>query len=74
MARIGDDRVVHRLLVGKPEGKRPLGGARRRRDGWVSGTCGYGEELWGSINEGNFLTSGKVYRLASQESLCSSSK
>ena len=40
------------------------------RDGWP-GTCGYGEELSGSINAGNFLTSGKVYWLASQEGLCS---
>ena len=32
---------------------------------------GYGEELSGSINAGNFLTSGKVYWLASQEGLCS---
>jgi hypothetical protein len=30
VARIGEDRGVHRLLVGKPEGKRPLGRARRR--------------------------------------------
>ena len=35
------------------------------------GTCGYGEELSGSINAGNFLTSVKVYWLASQEGLCS---
>ena len=34
-------------------------------------SCGYGEELSGSINAGNFLTSGKVYWLASQEGLCS---
>ena len=34
-------------------------------------TWGYGEELSGSINAGNFLTSGKVYWLASQEGLCS---
>ena len=33
--------------------------------------CVYGEELSGSINAGNFLTSDKVYRLASQERLCS---
>ena len=26
--------------------------------GWVAGTCGYGEEILGSINAGNFLTSG----------------
>ena len=39
------------------------------RDGWRA--LGYGEELSGSINGGNFLTSGKVYWLASQEGLCS---
>jgi hypothetical protein len=27
----------------------------------VAGTCGYGEELSGSINAGNFLTNCKVY-------------
>ena len=30
VARMGDDRGVHRVLVGKPEGKRPLGRPRRR--------------------------------------------
>jgi hypothetical protein len=30
VARMCEDRVVHRLLVGKPEGKRPLGRPRRR--------------------------------------------
>jgi hypothetical protein len=30
VARMGEDRVVHRVLVGKPEGKRPLGRPRRR--------------------------------------------
>ena len=34
-------------------------------------TCGYGEELSGSINVRNFLTSDKVHWLASQEGLCS---
>jgi hypothetical protein len=34
-------------------------------------TCGYGEELSGPINAGKFLTSCKVYWLASQEGLCS---
>ena len=29
----------------------------------MEGTYGYGEELWGSISAGNFLTSGKVYCL-----------
>ena len=33
----------------------------------MTGTCGYGEELSGSINAGNFLTSGKVYWLVSQK-------
>jgi hypothetical protein len=30
VARTGEDRGVHRVLVGKPEGKRPLGRPRRR--------------------------------------------
>jgi hypothetical protein len=37
----------------------------------MAGTCGYGEELSGSINTGNFLTSCKVDWLASQEGLYS---
>jgi hypothetical protein len=27
---MGEERVVHRVLVGKPEGKRPLGRPRRK--------------------------------------------
>ena len=46
MARMGEERWVYRVLVGKPEGKRPLGRARRR---WVDNIrmdlqevgCGY---------------------------------
>ena len=30
MARMGEGRGVHRVLVGKPEGKRPLGRPRCR--------------------------------------------
>ena len=30
MARMGEGRGVHRVLVGKPEGKSPLGRPRRR--------------------------------------------
>jgi hypothetical protein len=30
VARRGEERGVHRVLVGKPEGKRPLGRPRRR--------------------------------------------
>jgi hypothetical protein len=32
VARIGEKRNVYRLLVGEPEGKRPLGRPRRR---WI---------------------------------------
>ena len=32
MARMGEGRGVHRVLVGEPEGKRPLGRPRRRRE------------------------------------------
>jgi len=32
VARIGEKRGVYRVLVGKPEGKRPLGRPRRRWD------------------------------------------
>jgi len=32
VAQMGEDRGVHRVLVGKPEGKRPLGRPRHR---WV---------------------------------------
>ena len=31
VARMGEERAVHRVLVGEPEGKRPLGRPRR---GW----------------------------------------
>jgi hypothetical protein len=30
LARMGDRRNAHRVLVGKPEGRRPLGGPSRR--------------------------------------------
>jgi len=31
VARMGEERGVYRVLVGKPEGRRPLGRPRRRR-------------------------------------------
>jgi hypothetical protein len=43
---MGGERVVHRVLVGKPEGKRPLGRPRRRWEDIrrylqeVGGDCG----------------------------------
>ena len=33
MARMEEERGVHKVLVGKPEGKRPLGKPRRRWEG-----------------------------------------
>jgi len=46
VARIGEERGVHRVLVDKPEGKRPLGNPRHK---WVDNIrtdfqevgCGY---------------------------------
>jgi len=46
VARMGEERGVYRVLLGKPEGKRPLGRPRRR---WVDNImmdlqevgCGY---------------------------------
>jgi hypothetical protein len=32
VARMGEERGMYRVLVGKPEGKRPLGRLRRRRE------------------------------------------
>ena len=51
MARMGEGRGVHRVLVGKPEGKRPLGRPRRRwednikLDQKVGGGCGDWRDL-----------------------------
>ena len=52
MARMGEGRGVHRVLVGKPEGKRPLGIPRRRWENnikmdlrEVGGGCGEWMEL-----------------------------
>jgi len=39
VARMGEERGVYRVLVGKPEGRRPLGRPRRRwvdNIGWIS--------------------------------------
>ena len=46
LVRMGEERGVYRILVGKPEGKRPMGRTRRR---WVDNirtdlqevACGY---------------------------------
>jgi hypothetical protein len=47
VARMGEKRNTYRLLVGKPEGKRPLG---RRRHRWVDNIrMDLGEVGWGDI-------------------------
>ena len=52
MARMGEGRVLHRVLLGKPEGKIPLGRPRRRWENnitmdlqGVGGGCGDWMEL-----------------------------
>jgi len=50
VARMGEERVVYRVLMGKPEGKKPLGRPRRR---WVDNVrmdlqdvgCGYMDRI-----------------------------
>jgi hypothetical protein len=47
VARMGEKRNAYRLLVGKPEGKRPLGRPRRR---WADGIrMDLGEVRWGDV-------------------------
>jgi len=45
VARLGEGRGLHRVLVGKPEGKRPLGKPRRR---WEDNIKMYLQEVGGS--------------------------
>jgi hypothetical protein len=35
MALMGEEKKVYKVLVGKPEGKRPLGKPSRRWEGWI---------------------------------------
>jgi hypothetical protein len=47
VARMGEKRNVYRLLVGKPEGKRPLGRPRRR---WIDNNkMDIIEREWGKV-------------------------
>ena len=41
VARIGEERLVYRVLLGKPEGRRPLGRPRRRWVDLQEVGCGY---------------------------------
>jgi hypothetical protein len=45
VARMGEGRNVYRVLVGKPEGKRPLGRPRRRWEDLIK--MDLGEISWG---------------------------
>jgi hypothetical protein len=36
VARMGEERKVYKVLVGKPEGKRPLGRPRRRSEDGIT--------------------------------------
>jgi hypothetical protein len=48
VARIGENRKLYRVLVGKPDGKRPLGRPRRRwKDGMRMDLRKIG---WGSVD------------------------
>jgi len=74
VAHMGDGRGVHRLLVGKPEGKRPLGRPTHR---WedninmdlqeVGGACGDWMELaqdrdsWQALEYGDKLSGSKKW-------------
>jgi len=59
-----EERGVYRVLVGKPEGKRPLGRPRRRwvdnismdlQERQVADACECGNEHSGSVKRGEFL-------------------
>jgi hypothetical protein len=48
VAQMGEKRSVYRLLVGKPEGKRPLGRPKHR---WVDNNrMDLGEVGWGDVD------------------------
>jgi len=52
VARMGEERVVYRVLVGKPEGRRPLGRPRCRRvDNKYDGSPGSGMWVYECGNE-----------------------
>jgi hypothetical protein len=45
---MGEERKVYKVLVGKPEGKRPLGRPRRRWEDWIR--MDLGESGLGSVD------------------------
>jgi hypothetical protein len=44
---MGEERKFYKVLVVKPEGKRPLGRPRRRWEDWI--IVDLGESGWGNI-------------------------
>jgi len=61
VARMGEERGVYRFLLGKPEGRRPLGRSRRR---WVDNIrmdlqvvgCGYMDWIYMAQNRDRWRT------------------
>jgi hypothetical protein len=54
VARIGEKKNAYRILVGKPEGKRPLGIPRRRRVENIKmdlGEVGWGDVDWFGLDK-----------------------
>ena len=47
VVHMGEGRVVHRVLVGKREGKRPLGRHRGEWEDNIKTSSGSGRGLWG---------------------------
>jgi hypothetical protein len=52
---MGEERTVHRVLMGKPEGKRPLGRPRHRWDDGIRMDLGEIGSIWLSIETGSGL-------------------
>jgi len=59
VARMDEERGVYKVLVGKPEGKKPLGRPRRRWWtilGWISRRLGVG--IWTGLGWPRIVTGG----------------
>jgi hypothetical protein len=66
VSRVGEKRNAYRLLVGKPEGRRPLGRPRRRWDGseaeWIPFQTNYFSFLFLQCSGIEPGTSGSIAR------------
>jgi hypothetical protein len=61
MAHVREERKVYRVLMGEPEGKRPL---RRKRRGWEDGIrMDLGELGWRGVDTSSWLSVGASGRL-----------